>query len=429
MENNIELGGIQAKIQSQGSSFDSRRREVRRRRFQSSEYSTRKRSNNDHALEEESASQPLLLILRILSYHKIRLFSVNPNQRWNLRQALGDGSTFSVDGAELPIWDALAHLRYRNLDIKGPKEKFNFVDHTRISWQHTTLVAYKALVGRKSMDRGMIMQDLITELRVLCHRPLQKHPNFVRLLGVAWISEIDMGYTDDAEPREWPTVVVEKAPHGSLLDFLSSEEFKTTRSSLMAKLNLCIDVLIAIVALHACDILHGDIKCENALVFNTEKGTAENWRVKLSDFGHAILNMQGKGSSGFTRREVIGTDFYSPPELSSAEAVIDVANMKSVDVWCWGLLMWRVLIDGMEYSDAEGHQIDPGAMRALREQGNIAATAKDACKNYLNLHHSREGAALSSIVGILVDALSHNAADRPDALSLLSRLRRASSDR
>lgn len=458
MERHIELGDVDANIQPQTSTFYSRRRQVKRRRFQSDEYSTRGGSNISGSLDGTPITQPLLLILRLLSYYKIQLFSVGPSQTWNLRQTLGEGSTFSVDGANLPIWRGLSDLRYRNLDLKGPKEKFYFNDHTQTKWDHNTLVAYKVLVSNKDMDRSMIIVDMITELRVLCHPPLQNHPNIVRLLGVAWVREIDLGSTltpapnqsaEDFEMCNRPTVVVERAPYGSLLDFLRSDEFRATRSSLVAKVYLCLDVLNGITvrssiifpasipkvasdekqALHACDILHGDIKCENALVFKTENGTAENWRVKISDFGHSILNMEGKTPDEFTRREVLGTDFYSPPELNDAEAILEVANMKSVDIWCWGLLMWKVMIDGADYAYADGPEINRDEMQTLREHDRMATTAKDACEKYLNAHHSRESTGFSTILGVLLDALCPNASDRPNAPSLLSRLKRFSGEK
>jgi hypothetical protein len=169
MERHIELGDVGANIQPQTSTFYSRRRQVKRLRFQSDEYSTRGGSNISGSLDRTPITQSLLLILRLLSYYKIQLFSVDPSQKWNLRQTLGEGSTFSVDGADLPIWRALSNLKYRNLDLKGPGEKFYFNDHTQTKWDHNTLVAYKALVTNKDMDRSVITVDMITELRVLCH--------------------------------------------------------------------------------------------------------------------------------------------------------------------------------------------------------------------------------------------------------------------
>jgi len=458
MERHIELGDVGANIQPQTSTFYSRRRQVKRLRFQSDEYSTRGGSNISGSLDRTPITQSLLLILRLLSYYKIQLFSVDPSQKWNLRKTLGVGSTFSVDGADLPIWRTLSNLQYRNLDLKGPGEKFYFNDHTQTKWDQNTLVAYKALVTNKDMDRSVITVDMITELRVLCHPPLQNHPNIVRLLGVAWVREIDLGSTLTPTPNQnaedfkmcaWPTVVVEKAPFGSLLGFLRSDEFKATRSSLVAKVYLCLDVLNGITvrssiifpasipkvasdeeqALHACDILHGDIKCENALVFKTENGTAENWRVKISDFSHSILNMEGKTPNKFTRREVLGTNLYSPPELNDAEAILEVANMKSVDIWCWGMLMWKVMIDGADYTDADGRKINRDEMQTLREHDRMATTAKDACKKYLNAHHSREGTSFNIILGVLSDALCPNASNRPNAPSLLSRLKRLSGEK
>ena len=189
-------------------------------------------------------------LFRLLRYYKIQIFSLEPDQRWNIRPELGRGAEFAVDEANLSISSTLSHLQYRNLDFKGPEEASNFVDHTGTSWSRDVPVAFKSAGN----DRNGL-SELITELQVLSHPPLQQHPHIVRLLGLVLVleqnsrdlqpSSVDRTVEEWA-PQEIPMLVVEKAPHASLRDFLTSDEFQRIPSSLKAKLSICIDVLNAL---------------------------------------------------------------------------------------------------------------------------------------------------------------------------------------
>jgi hypothetical protein len=234
----------------------------------SSSYTERRRHrvfesflNNDNTSRMPTASRgtqgdQLILILGLLNLHKGTTFSVEQNQKWNLRRALGEGVSFKVTETDMPIWSALSHLRYRSLNLSGPGEKFHFVDHTNTSWDINTVVAYKSIAPR---TRGM--DSVLSELRVMYHPPLQRHPNIVSVLGVAWAMELETNIessnsavdlvppfetSGQREPlQEWPSIVIERAPHSSLPDFLSTSKLGV-RISLRAKFRLCGDVLNAI---------------------------------------------------------------------------------------------------------------------------------------------------------------------------------------
>jgi serine/threonine protein kinase len=67
---------------------------------------------------------------------------------------------------------------------------------------------------------------------------------------------------------------------------------------------LCEDVPTVLLVLHQRGIVHGDLKLENSLVFSTnEEGSS--CRVKLSDFGGALVDSDGFGVNfdGYTSME------------------------------------------------------------------------------------------------------------------------------
>ena len=198
------------------------------------------------------ASESLLELFCVISHHKLQIFSVEPSQQWNVRHALGHGASFQVDQTGLPISSTLSHLRYRNLNIKGPDEDFHFTDHTGTRWAHNASVAFKSV--RK---KNGVLHDLVKELRVYCHKPIQQHPHIIRLLGIAFYTEQDLVADNDSASmypgnrshftwQEIPLLVIESAPHASLTDFLKSPEFTKIPTSLKTKIRLCTEVLSAI---------------------------------------------------------------------------------------------------------------------------------------------------------------------------------------
>lgn len=239
------------------SSFSDRSRRRRRQQWQGSDGVQDSDAVDDiHAFDNYSTPHPtaesLLELFRVISHYQIQIFSVEPNQQWNVRQALGHGASFEVEQTGLPVSSTLSHLRYRNLDIREPNEDFNFTDHTGTRWACKQLVAFKSV--RKRND-GLF--ELIKELRIYCHKPIQQHPHIVRLLGIAFYTEQDLDTDVDAasyDPenlnnlalREIPLLVIERAPQASLTAFLKSPEFTKVPASLKAKMRLCTDVLSAI---------------------------------------------------------------------------------------------------------------------------------------------------------------------------------------
>ena len=183
-------------------------------------------------------------LLRLLAHHGVQSLLVEPevdtNADWNLRQSLGAGASFSVQQAAIPVSATLSYLRYRDFRVKRSKTGIYFQDHTRTPWSYDSTVAFKI----SKEDQGA----LLTELRILCHGPLQSHPNIAHLIGVAWITvQSENGIHSNEEESEWPAVLLEQAPHGSLKDFLTSRTSDAgLQISLRTKLSFCVDVLKAI---------------------------------------------------------------------------------------------------------------------------------------------------------------------------------------
>jgi hypothetical protein len=97
-------------------------------------------------------------------------------------------------------------------------------------------------------ERGEVdaYRALVSEVLVLGNPAVRDHPNVIDLEGICW--EFD---AKDLHLR--PVLVFEKAQHGDLQRFLSTTEWND--SSFEMRLNLCVDIACAIMALHQCGMI------------------------------------------------------------------------------------------------------------------------------------------------------------------------------
>jgi hypothetical protein len=159
-----------------------------------------------------------------------------------------------VEQADLPVREAVSDLQYYDI-TKGRRDGF-FTGHTGIKWSYDTIVAYKGLSARGRRKRASLFSDLLKELRILCHPPLQRHPNIAYFMGLAWVREEDISSetvlkdTETKGSREWPILITEKAELGTLRDFVQYKAHCRKRISLLAKARFLSDILEAILVGH-----------------------------------------------------------------------------------------------------------------------------------------------------------------------------------
>lgn len=166
-------------------------------------------------LESNVKNTLLLDLFRVLFYHNIGIFQLPIGFLWKVKRELGSGVTFQVDEARLPISDLLFEdLKPSRTYLRGG----DFVDHTEKTWSLDTKVAFKT-AHVKNGGYEAKFRELIRELRVLGHGPLQGHPNLVHLLAITWNVEQTMS-ADHSESLGYPVIVTELATEGSLLSFL-----------------------------------------------------------------------------------------------------------------------------------------------------------------------------------------------------------------
>ncbi|RYN21487.1 hypothetical protein AA0112_g10218 [Alternaria arborescens] len=206
-------------------------------------------------------------------------------------------------------------------------------------------VAVKRVITRKMTieDLHQRLSVIKRELRVLIHRPLRAHSCIISILGY--------GHSIDASQRMVPYLVMEFSDHGTLTQYL-----RRCNIPLKERRELALDVGMALRSLHECQIIHGDVKMDNVLVFDSTDDLLERPQVaKLADFGSALFE------NDFVERHYVsylGTTKYNAPEVASREGP-GVRNVESspnlyerADVYSFGLLLLETILDGKNFIDA-----------------------------------------------------------------------------
>ncbi|KAI3605837.1 hypothetical protein WG66_012464 [Moniliophthora roreri] len=273
----------------------------------------------------------------------------------NDRVPIASGASFSVERA---VWSNRGKNAYM------------------AEWGDSVALKY---VRRKTGKDILKWRQILLEIRALFHEPIRYHPNIVRLLGLSWGAAYDSG-------TSFPMLILELADFGTLAHLQVNEKL-----SFDVKKKLCYDVSKGISILHACGIVHGDLKHENVLVFvNREKDAKVEYIAKLGDFGGSVMDLEDEG--GYLS---MGTPPYDAPE---AQNRLDAEAMKLTDVYSLGLLVWRTMLDGenpfhrvgdreLSVSDIEELKRSDQVLQLAKESIRAAPTVIDA-SGYELLDHT-----------------------------------------
>jgi len=204
-------------------------------------------------------------------------------------------------------------------------------------------LAFKRFHHSDSGDSDQDLLPLVSEVLILSQPSIQNHPNIVDLEGICW--EIQR-----RTEKAVPVLVFEKAAW-DLQQFMNISE--GMNMSIDDRLNVCADLGSAITALHAygvllqngflcfgslssnkgTDIIHGDIKPQNVLVFKDCTGKTT---VKMTDFGYSTLATGENGCVFLPKSRP-----WNAPEHHWGE--FKVPDAKKTDVYSFGLLCLWVL--------------------------------------------------------------------------------------
>ncbi|KAM7214473.1 Ankyrin repeat-containing domain protein [Rhypophila decipiens] len=253
-------------------------------------------------------------------------------------------------------------------------------------------------------------KDILFELRALLHEPLRYHPNVTRLLGIQW----GLSTLSDSS---YPILIMEYASFGTLNELQASSSGPLPFA---VKQKLCYDVGRGLSALHACGIVHGDVKHENVLIFLNKDPVSElPYTAKLGDFGGSVMDM----ASEDLRQLETWTWPFQAPEVTSNQALTR-SGMIATDIYSFGLLIWRTFLDG------QGFVSLPGAAQSATDRDKRNLVAHKATEGFTHTcladvqRYARKRAIPDAALDIIVYALLHTvrlrAADRDLAKAQLA---------
>lgn len=273
-------------------------------------------------------------------------------ERLSFDKALGKGTTFEVDLAEL---------------------------HPQDEGMSSYLVAVKYVIRRpldhenESELRCSRELNVAREIRVLTHPTLRASASILTILGYGWKPEPNFGSV--------AYVVVEYSEHGTLADYLKRCGRRLARRQ---QKNIALDVAMGLNDLHRWKIIHGDLKLANVLVFDAQQADRQQM-AKLADFGSAILEGGPLGQAAYC-----GTPLFNAPEVRgvcrySSLHPGDLTHFYRADIWSLGLVIWEVMQRGRSYINPTWLEQDETPLRfidrvAAEETNGILRRAQEYCK-------------------------------------------------
>lgn len=233
---------------------------------------------------------------------------------------------------------ASANLTFDKTLGKGSTFIVNREVYSRFSDEEPYYVAVKHMIMvNQSPSRVRQHYDkVMRELRVLTHPNLKNNQYILKLLAYGWT---------DSHYGLLPYLVVDYSDSGTLNEYLSSRS-----STWHERREFCLDVTLGLKALHESNIIHGDVKPSNILVFGCW-GTDRSHVAKISDFGGAIFDLDDNRMIGYG-----GTNIYNAPEQEQrgrykSQTVFSPKQLYQADIYSFGLTIWEIMKKGKNYID------------------------------------------------------------------------------
>jgi serine/threonine protein kinase len=159
----------------------------------------------------------------------------------------------------------------------------------------------------------------------LFYTTFKDHPHLVYTFGFV---ENDRGST---------MILQERAPHGNLQSLLETGQFQPSAKVLVEIFSQIIDTMLDVIGQR---LVHGDLRCENILVFEMYPTDPKRNLVKLTSFSLAHPN----NSSYHDDRRLFLPMRYCAPEIVRSVGRSNYSEYS--DVYAMGVLMWQAFSKG-----------------------------------------------------------------------------------
>ena len=171
--------------------------------------------------------------------------------------------------------------------------------------------------------RDVVLKYCYKELEALLHSKLPPHPNIVEFIAI--VRRPGNVHATNKHKRNTRTYVLMEEGSVDLMTMCYGFDLQESLSTM-------IDIVKGLQHLHACGIVHHDMKMGNVLL--TPSG------YKICDLGASeFTNVHGHGSNDH-RRRITGTRTYLAPE-QAGDSLVPITN--KIDIYAVGIVGRKLL--------------------------------------------------------------------------------------
>ncbi|KAG8527747.1 uncharacterized protein KY384_007901 [Bacidia gigantensis] len=200
-----------------------------------------------------------------------------------------------------------------------------------------------------------IYRVLTNEIMVQSYPPIREHQHISQLQGLCWDIETD--------GKVWPVLLFEKSHLGDLYNFLKTDLGKEL--SVDERLKICENIGEAISEMHSYNVIHGDLKPENVLVY---KDRTDMYHVKVIDFGYSTRYTEDTPSVQVPKSEP-----WNAPEHDRPKRMWKPSEAKKLDYFSFGFLcLWILFEEHVEYD----HEESVSTLIELKQEGKLPKVAQ-----------------------------------------------------
>ena len=276
--------------------------------------------------------QPFLDYNSFLSYVNGCGVDTIPNEELVRLERLGLGATRAVYKGTCPSRWNDKQVAIKRLNLEIPQTKSDIPANSEELYQQ--------------------LAEASLELRVLSNSMLRFHPNIVDLLAISWEEIEGESHGNDGRSTSLrsvsirPLLIVELAyqQYPTLDEYITFAKSNNEAISADVKVSILSDVADALSAVHACGVVHGDIKPQNVLLFRDQDGSLI---AKLSDFGGCFASEEAKQLN--TLNGLAGTEYWNAPEATSREN--PSFGLETRDYYSLGLVTYYLLFEDLPFGD------------------------------------------------------------------------------
>lgn len=297
---------------------------------------------------------------RLVGRHKLHVFrETEITHTWDTANVVG------VDGAYASRWSELQDLL--TVDYQGlGADPFILKNHPEVFGRRRPIVLHNLESGTvivskyvntqghcKTTDPTSYLSPLLTEALVLSHPSIRRLLCFPSFLG---FGVRESKSTENGAAVQYPFALLDMGIDGNLEDWfrgmwraqVDQQDANSPRPRVILdwkrKIQMATSVAKALAALHKAGVVHGDLKLTSVVgIPSNDPEHPEDQLLQLCGLESCVLLSDTQVAPLGKSTLVSHSPPWNAPESNSA---LDILGLVKTDVYSFGLLLARILLDG-----------------------------------------------------------------------------------